>query len=69
MLEKNWRPEKIRFFDLNCEEPDSVVTIHRFSYYRNVYVFINQLKNVALLQLMEKTHTILSQLLREKALI
>ena len=64
--EKDWRPEEIGFF---CDESGPVVTINRHIYYRDVYAFINRLKDVALLRSMEKTRTVLPELQRGSALI
>lgn len=63
--EKDWRPEEIGFFDPDCEEAGPVITINRHIYYRDVYAFINRLKNIALSQSVEKTRAILPQILRE----
>ena len=68
-IHKDWRPEEIGFFDPDCEEPGLDVAIHRPFYYRDVYAFVDRLKDVALLRSMEKTQAILPQLLRGRALI
>lgn len=47
--EKDWRLEEIGFFDPNWEEPDLVVTVNHRIYYRDVYAFVDELKDIALL--------------------
>lgn len=55
IFEKNQGPKEIRFFDPNYEELNPVITINCHIYYRNINFFVDQLKNVALLWLIEKT--------------
>ena len=66
---KNWRPKEIGFFNPDCEKLGSVATINCYIYYWDVYAFIDQLKDIALSQSIEKTRAILPQLLLESALI
>ena len=69
IAQRDWRPEEIGFFDPDCKEPGPVVTINHHIYYRDVYAFIDRLKDVALLRSMEKPRVVLPQLLRGSALI
>lgn len=59
IFEKDWRPEKIRFFDPNCKKSGLVIIINCHIYYQDVYTFVDQFKDIALLQLMKKTQAIL----------
>ena len=68
-IHKDWRPEEIGFFDPDCKESSLVVIPNCHGYYRDVYAFIDRLKEVAVLRSMEKTQDILPQLLRGSALV
>ncbi len=57
--EKDWRPEKIRFFDQSYEKPGLVITINCQIYYQDVYTFVDWHKDVILLWLIKKTQDIL----------
>lgn len=46
---KDWRPEEIEFFDPNCEESSLVIIPNCYSYYPDVYAFIDRLKKIAIL--------------------
>lgn len=43
--EKNWGFEKIQVFNPNCKEPGHIVTINSHIYYKDVYAFIDWLKD------------------------
>ena len=59
IAQRNWRPEEIGFFDPDYGEPGPIVTINRHIYYRDVYAFIDWLKDVALLWSIAKTRAVL----------
>ncbi len=46
---KDWRLEEIEFFDLDYEELSFVVIRNCHGFYRDVYAFINRLKELAVL--------------------
>lgn len=45
--DKNCTAEKIKFFDLTANESEFVINLNKYVFYKNVYVFVNRLQNVA----------------------
>ena len=43
---KNRIVKKVEFFDLTIDELKSIVNLSKYVFYKNVYVFVNRLKNV-----------------------
>ncbi len=68
-IHKDWKPEEIGFFGPDCEESSLVIIPNCHGYYRDIYAFINRLKEVAVFQSMKKTQDVLPQLLRGSVLV
>lgn len=66
---KNWTSKKISFFDSIANDFESVVNFDKHVFYRNVYAFVNRLKNIVLLQNKNKFKEIISQCLRDTVFI
>jgi hypothetical protein len=66
---KKWTADEIDFFDSDLEKESSVFNVERHVFYRDIYVFVNRLKNTINLRSEEKLRAILSQCFRESALI
>ncbi len=66
---KEWNFDEIDFFDLELEEDELVVNVDRHVFYRDVYAFVDRLKNMIKSRDDDKLRTILSQCLRDSVLI
>ena len=66
---KNWSTKDIEFFDSAIEETESIVNIDKHVFYRNIYTFIDKLKNMITIKDDIKLKTVISQCLRESVLI
>ena len=61
---RNWTSKKIEFFDFTAEESRSVINLSKHVFYRNVYAFVNRLKNVSFIREKDKLRVVISQCLR-----
>ena len=61
--------KKVEFFDLTTDELDSVVNLDKHVFYKDVYAFVNRLKNCSFFRKKEKIRHVIFQCLRETALI
>lgn len=66
---KEWNVEEIRFFDPNYEGTGPVINVGKHVFYKEVYVFIDWCKDMALLKGDNKLHTVLFQCFYGAALI
>lgn len=70
---KNWIFEEIEYFDSKYDElantRSSIVNVEKHVFYRNVYTFVDRLKNLASLRDNDKLKIAISQCLRESVLI
>ncbi len=66
---KKWIVDEIDFFDSNADKENSVLNVDRHVFYKNIYVFVNRLKDMITIRDENKLRTILSQCFREAALI
>ncbi len=66
---KKWTTDEIDFFDSDVEEDDSVVNVDQHVFYKDIYAFVNRLKNMITIREDDKLRTILSQCFRGAALI
>jgi hypothetical protein len=66
---EKWTIDEIDFFDSNVESDDSVVNAKRHVFYKNVYVFVNRLKNMINIWENDKLRIVLSQCFRDATLI
>ena len=67
--DRGWTPEEIGFFDPEAEGTDPVVNAGKHVFYRDVFAFVDRLKDMAPLKGPEKLRTVLPQCLRGAALI
>ena len=71
--DQDWKTNDVEYFDLEYEGlanmGSSIVNVDRHVFYRDVYVFVNRLKNMTSLRDDQKLRTVVSQCLREFALI
>ena len=70
---QNWKLDKVEFFDLEYKDSSNVnsfiVNFERHVFYRDVYVFIDRVKNLTLMRDFDKFRMIISQCFRDNALI
>jgi hypothetical protein len=66
---KKWIANEIEYFDSRLDEDESVVNVDRHVFYRDIYAFVNRLKNMMNLRNEEKLRAILSQCFRRSAFI
>ena len=59
----------VEYFDSVIEEERSIIIIKRYIFYKNVYVFVNRLKDVATNKDNEKIRKTLSTCFRNKVFI
>ena len=62
------KSDNIDYFDSTCEEEGLVVTISRYIFYKNVYAFVDRLKDFAIIKSNEKIRDALSTCFRGEAL-
>ena len=69
----DWKSKDIEFFDskyeISIHIDDLIVNVDRHVFYRNVYVFIDRLKNMTSLREKNKLRIVISQCLRDIVLI
>ena len=69
----DWKSKNIKFFDSKYERSthidDSIVNVDRHVFYRDVYIFIDRLKNMTSLREKNKLRIVISQCLRDTVLI
>ena len=69
----DWKSKDIEFFDSKYEKSahidDSIVNVDRHVFYRDVYIFIDRLKNMTSLREKNKLRIVISQCLRDTVLI
>ena len=63
---REWKAEEVGFFDPSLEDPQDVtiVTVGRHSFYRDVYAFVDRLKDMAKQRPSEKLRTVLPKCFR-----
>ena len=61
--------EKIKFFDFTVDDLKSVVNLNKHVFYKNIYAFVNYLKNVNSVLDKNKLKLITSQCLQNSVLI
>jgi hypothetical protein len=66
---KKWTTDEIEFFDSDVDEDDSIINVDRHVFYKNIYVFVDRLKNMIKIRDDDKLRTILSQCFRDASLI
>ena len=70
---QNWKLDDIEYFDSEYEgsanTSSSIVNVDKHVFYRDVYAFVDRLKNMASLRDEQKLRTMISQCLREFVLI
>ena len=66
---KKWICEDIDFFDLNHEDDESIVNVDKHVFYRDVYAFVDRLKNMTVHRKSNKIRNVIPQCLRNFALI
>jgi hypothetical protein len=66
---KKWTIDEIEFFDSNVDEDDSVINVDRHVFYKDIYVFVDKLKNMIIIRDDDKLRTVLSQCFRDAFLI
>jgi hypothetical protein len=66
---KKWIVDEIDFFDSDIDEDDSIVNVERHVFYKDIYVFVDRLKNMISIREDDKLRTMLSQCFRDFALI
>jgi hypothetical protein len=66
---KKWTIDDIEFFDSQLEENELVMNVERNVFYKDIYVFVNRLKNMMNLGEENKLRAILSQCFRESIIM
>ena len=66
---KKWTSKEIEFFDSTTNKIEFVINLEKHVFYKNVYVFVNRLKNVASLRDENILRNIIFQCLRDTTLI
>ena len=66
---RKWTCENIEFFDLSIENIALVVNVEKHVFYRNIYAFIDRLKDMIVHRKLDKLRNVISQCLREFVLI
>ena len=64
LADAQWNAEQIGFFDLDYEGSGPVVNSGKYVFYKNVYVFIDRLKDMAPLRGEDKLRTVFPQCFR-----
>ena len=67
--EKEWTCEKIEFFDSTMKKTTVVINVKKHVFYRDVYTFVDRLKNMTISKKSNKFKNIISQCFKEFALI
>ena len=60
--------DNIEFFDSTIKEEELLITIERYIFYKNIYTFINYLKNIEAIKEDNKVREILLTYFRNEAL-
>ena len=68
---QDWKFDEIDFFDFEYENSNNslIINVDRHVFYRDVYAFTNRLRNLASLRENDKLRIVISQCLRDSALI
>ena len=66
---RKWTLKEVEFFDSTAKDDEFVINLKKHVFYKNVYFFVNRLKNVISLKNENKLKVIISQCLRDIALI
>ena len=66
---KDWTAKKVEFFDSIADELKSIINLDKHIFYNNIYVFVDRLKDVAIIRKKNKLKNVISQYLRDIALI
>ena len=68
---QDWKSDEISFFDFEYEDVNnvSIINADKHVFYRDVYVFINKLKNVVFFRDENKLRIMIFQCLRKSVLI
>ncbi len=66
---KKWTVDEIEFFDSNIDDDESIVNVSRHVFYKNIYVFVDRLKDMIVIREDDKLRIVLSQCFRGAALI
>ena len=69
--QREWKADNIGFFDPSLDDPDDtpIVTVGRYSFYRDVYAFVDRLKDIAKQRSADKLRTILPKYFRRECQI
>jgi hypothetical protein len=66
---KKWTVDEIEFFDSNIDDDESIVNVSRHVFYKNIYVFVDRLKNMIVIREDDKLRIVLFQCFRDAVLI
>ena len=66
---KNWIVEEVEFFDSTTKESKSIINLKKHVFYKNIYAFVDRLKDVAIIRENDKIKNVISQCLRDTVLI
>jgi hypothetical protein len=66
---KEWTIDEIDFFDSDVDEDDSVINVDRHVFYKNIYAFVDRLKDTIIIRDDDKFRTILFQCFWDAAFI
>ena len=47
---KEFRSNNINYFDFETEDEDSIVLINKYIFYKNIYIFVDRLKNLIIIK-------------------
>ena len=62
---KDWTAEKVEFFDSTADDFESVINLRKHVFYRDIYAFVNRLKNVSFIRRENKLRVIIFQCFRD----
>ena len=61
---KDWIAKKVEFFDSTADDFEFVINLKKHVFYRNVYAFVNRLKNVSFIRKEDKLRVVIFQCFR-----
>ena len=61
---RNWTSKEVEFFDSTAKESNSVINLSKHVFYKDVYAFVNKLKNVSVIRKENKLRVVIFQCLR-----
>ena len=61
---KDWTAKEVEFFDSTADDFESVINLEKHVFYRNVYAFVNRLKNVSFIREKDKLRVVIFQCFR-----